>query len=265
MDILVVIVIVTSLINAYNESQKAKKKRSMRQGMDQQTVYRSESERKYSDGKRPPKYQGEAYKPEAPHAETYPKKRKKNDFDHPYQPEQADRKNKKVTFKDLLDQAGSWLDIDDGEVVITDSKKKEAKEKQPHRKPDPRTRSPKNSKKKKEKTTMPQTLYKGQQSRKDNVLIERNEREDRNHKKVSASVKPLKNAFDNDEHCEHRIELNPNIKYSNQTKTKENASKVAVQTDKDSLIQGIIWSEILGKPKSMQNKEKMERLIGRNR
>ena len=62
------------------------------------------------------------------------------------------------------------------------------------------------------------------------------------------------NAYENDIACEHRIELNPNIKYSGQ-KQKDMQQKAAiVKTDEASLIQGMIWSEILGKPKAYQNR-----------
>jgi len=74
-----------------------------------------------------------------------------------------------------------------------------------------------------------------------------------NVKPLTASVKPLKNAFENDEHCEHRIQLNPNIQYSAQ-QTQASAQRAAiVKTDGESIVQGIIWSEILGKPKAYQN------------
>ena len=73
------------------------------------------------------------------------------------------------------------------------------------------------------------------------------------HTKVTASVKPLKNAFENQENCEHRIELNPNIQYSAQ-QTQVSAQRTAiVKTDGESIVQGIIWSEILGKSKAYQN------------
>lgn len=62
---------------------------------------------------------------------------------------------------------------------------------------------------------------------------------------MAASVKPLKNAFENQEQCEHRIELNPNIQYSKQKQAAMAQQAAIVQTDRDSLIQGIVWSEIL--------------------
>jgi hypothetical protein len=83
-------------------------------------------------------------------------------------------------------------------------------------------------------------------------------------KPLTASVKPLKNAYENDEKCEHRIELNPNIQYSKQQQKETAQAAAIVKTDKDSLVQGIIWSEILGKPKAYQPNQPVFR-TGRNR
>lgn len=77
-----------------------------------------------------------------------------------------------------------------------------------------------------------------------------------NVKPLTASVKPLKNAYENDEKCEHRIELNPNIQYSKQQKKVVERQAVVVNTDSQSIVQGIIWSEILGKPKAYQKQMK---------
>ena len=73
-------------------------------------------------------------------------------------------------------------------------------------------------------------------------------------KPLTANVKPLKNAFENDEHCEHRIQLNPNIQYSKQQQNTEAQRAAIVKNDGESIVQGIIWSEILGKPKAYQNR-----------
>ncbi len=72
-------------------------------------------------------------------------------------------------------------------------------------------------------------------------------------KPLTANVKPLKNAFENDESCEHRIQLNPNIQYSKQQQGVTTQRAAIVKTDGESIVQGIIWSEILGKPKAYQN------------
>lgn len=100
------------------------------------------------------------------------------------------------------------------------------------------------------------------------LMEQRPDREKREeHTKVTASVrpltanvKPLKNAFENDEHCEHRIQLNPNIQYSKQQQQTAVQRAAMVKTDGESIVQGIIWSEILGKPKAYQNQA---RRIGR--
>lgn len=88
---------------------------------------------------------------------------------------------------------------------------------------------------------------------KQTLMEQRPDREQREaHTKVSASVKPLKNAFENDELCEHRIELNPNIQYSKQKQAAATQRVAVVKTDGDSIIQGMIWAEVLGKPKAYQ-------------
>lgn len=108
----------------------------------------------------------------------------------------------------------------------------------------------------KKKKAEPQTAKKSPAQLPTKTLMEqRPDREKREeHSKVAASVKPLKNAFENDEHCEHRIQLNPNIQYSKQQRTAAVAQSVVVKTDGDSIVQGIIWSEIMGKPKAYQNR-----------
>ena len=78
-------------------------------------------------------------------------------------------------------------------------------------------------------------------------------------KPLTANVKPLKNAFENDEHCEHRIQLNPNIQYSKQQEATPMQRAAIVKTDGESIVQGIIWSEILGKPKAYQNQARRMR------
>lgn len=88
------------------------------------------------------------------------------------------------------------------------------------------------------------------------LMEQRPDREKREeHTKVTANVKPLKNAFENDENCEHRIELNPNIQYSNRKQQTDLQRAAIVKTDSESLIQGVIWSEILGKPRAHQPME----------
>lgn len=105
---------------------------------------------------------------------------------------------------------------------------------------------------KKGKKTAAQTAQKSPATLPTKTLMEqRPDREQREeYTKVSASVKPLKDAYTNDEHCEHRIELNPNIHYSRQNAVQDAQRAAIVKTDGESIVQGIIWSEILGKPKA---------------
>lgn len=119
----------------------------------------------------------------------------------------------------------------------------------------PKTASAKSGAKKKGgKKATSQTAKKSPSELPKQTLIEqRPDREQREaYTKVAASVKPLKNAFENDERCEHRIELNPNIQYSSQKQTAAGQKVAMVKTDGDSVIQGMIWAEILGKPKAYQ-------------
>ena len=108
----------------------------------------------------------------------------------------------------------------------------------------------------KKKKAEPQTAKKSPAQLPTKTMMEqRPDREKREeHTKVTASVKPLKNAFENDEHCEHRIQLNPNIQYSKQQQDTKVQRAAIVKTDGESIVQGIIWSEILGKPKAYQNR-----------
>lgn len=107
---------------------------------------------------------------------------------------------------------------------------------------------------KKRKKSAPQNAKKSPAELPKQTLMEqRPDREQREaHTKVAASVKPLKNAFQNDEKCEHRIELNPNIQYSGQKQSAATQRVAMVKTDREDIIQGMIWSEILGKPKAYQ-------------
>lgn len=75
---------------------------------------------------------------------------------------------------------------------------------------------------------------------------------------VKASVQPLKNVYENTEQCEHRINLNPNIHYGGHDKIAAAAVKqVAIHSNQaDEIVQGIIWSEILGKPKALRQMQR---------
>ena len=143
------------------------------------------------------------------------------------------------THGDLLGSLMEWLtDADDDASKPARKAEQPVKQKLP---PKPRGKKGEANAVKKGAGTLPTK-----------TLIEtRPDREQREaHTKVAAHVEPLKNAFENQEACEHRIALNPNIQYSNQKQQADTLAVATVKTDKDSMIQGIIWSEILGKPKA---------------
>lgn len=210
-----------TIYNSMKESNKAKQQREKRQSMDGQTVYRS------------------------PSAEIP---------DKPVQPV------KPVVPKQPMKKAGNLFDsltefIGELENQL-DSSQPQGKKK-PEQKNTSAAGKGMTAAKKKSKKAVPQAAKKSPAELPKQTLMEqRPERERREaHTKVSASVKPLQNAFDNKESCEHRIELNPNIQYSNRKQQTETARASIIRTDKDSLIQGIVWSEILGKPKAYQRRE----------
>lgn len=156
-------------------------------------------------------------------------------------PRKAAAPKQQQSHGDLLGSLMEWLtDADDDASKPARGTEKTVKQKLP---PKPRGKKGEANAAKKGAGTLPTK-----------TLIEtRPDREQREaHTKVAAHVAPLKNAFENQEACEHRIELNPNIQYSKQNQAVETVATISVKTDKDSMIQGIIWSEILGKPKAYQ-------------
>lgn len=107
---------------------------------------------------------------------------------------------------------------------------------------------------KKKSTALPQTtLFEQRESG------QKKEREaHKDMQPVKPSVQPLKTIYNNTEKCEHRIELNPNIQYQGQQQDSASERKrIQVQCQKpEDIIQGVIWAEILGKPKAMQNMQR---------
>ncbi len=223
--LMIIFFILASIMDSKKKSDQAKQQRQQRMGG--QEVYRS------ADNKR---------------SVSQPKKQEGN----------------------LFESLGELLEtLDD---ALEDTFEKVDKEIQPKKKSKPtpvtkgqpeRKQSPTTGKtlmetagKKLNKKAEPQTAKKSPKDLPTKTLMElRPDREQREeHTKVSASVKPLKNAFENDEQCEHRIELNPNIQYSKQQQKDTAQRSVAVKTDGESIVQGIIWSEIMGKPKAYQNR-----------
>lgn len=211
----IIIIIAVSIFNSVKESNKAKQQREQRNNAGSQTVYRSDS------GSVPTATQKAAGKPTAP-------AKQENDL-----------------FGKLSEFMGELTDMLD-----TDGKAAKAK-------PVQSNQTEKTTTKKKKKNTTSQPAKKSPSDLPRQTLMEqRPDREQREaHKKVSASVKPLKNAFDNQEQCGHRVELNPNIQYSSQKHEQAKKQAVVVRTDSEGLIQGWIWSEILGKPKAYQRRE----------
>ena len=74
------------------------------------------------------------------------------------------------------------------------------------------------------------------------------------HERLRPSVKPIKSVFEEQDNCGHRVELNPNINYSQgQVPLKPKRSAIQVNHDQDTILQSIIWAEILSKPKALEN------------
>ena len=231
--LMIIAFIVVSIMDSKKKSEQAKQQREQRQKMQGQQVYRSESQPK------------EAAKPESakPAVKQQTAKKPQNQMYGP--------------LGDFLEELENW-------ASTIDSTEHPAK---PSGSPVKKPVSAKNIsvKPKTQKQSMP-TAKKEPAVLPTKTLMEmRPDREKREeHTKVTANVKPLKSAYENDEKCEHRIELNPNIQYSKQQQKETAQAAAIVKTDKDSLVQGIIWSEILGKPKAYQPNQPVFR-AGRNR
>ena len=210
-----------TIYNSMKESNKAKQQREKRQSMGGQTVYRSPS------AEMPDK----PMQPVKPAVPKQPMKKAGNLFD---------------SLTEFIGELENQLD----------SSQPQGKKKPEQKNTSAAGKGMTAAKKKKQKAA-PQAAKKSPAELPKQTLMEqRPEREQREaHTKVSASVKPLQNAFDNQDACEHRIELNPNIQYSNRKRQTETARASIIRTDKDSLIQGIVWSEILGKPKAYPRRE----------
>jgi hypothetical protein len=231
--LMIIAFIVVSIMDSKKKSEQAKQQREQRQKMQGQQVYRSESQPKA------------AVKPEnaKPAEKRQTVKKPENQMYGP--------------LGDFLEELENW-------ASTIDSTEHPAK---PSGSPVKKPVSAKNIsvKPKTQKQSM-QTAKKEPAVLPTKTLMEmRPDREKREeHTKVTANVKPLKSAYENDEKCEHRIELNPNIQYSKQQQKETAQAAAIVKTDKDSLVQGIIWSEILGKPKAYQPNQPVFR-TGRNR
>jgi hypothetical protein len=231
--LMIIAFIVVSIMDSKKKSEQAKQQREQRQKMQGQQVYRSESQPKA------------AVKPES----AKPAEK---------------RQTVKTPENQMYGPLGEFLEELENWASAIDSTEHPAK---PSGSPVKKPASAKNVsvKPKTQKQSM-QTAKKEPAALPTKTLMEmRPDREKREeHTKVTANVKPLKSAYENDEKCEHRIELNPNIQYSKQQQKETAQAAAIVKTDKDSLVQGIIWSEILGKPKAYQPNQPVFR-TGRNR
>ena len=232
--------IVVTILDSKKKSDQAKQQREQRQKTQGQTVYRSESQNRQ------------------PHpAETVSAER----------PVQKPKQQSGNPFEDFLKELENWADSLDSAEHPAKPSREVVVNKPSVNKPSRPKQMPAMAKK--DQKPVSQNENKSSSALPTKTLMEmRPEREQReehtkvsaNVKPVTASVKPLKNAYENDEKCEHRIELNPNIQYSKQKQAEETKASVEVKTDAESLIQGIIWSEILGKPKAYQpNQPKFQR------
>lgn len=231
--LMIIAFIVVSILDSKKKSDQAKQQREQRQKMQGQQVYRSEGQPKA------------AVKPErSKTVEGQPTAKKTHN--QMYGP-----------LGDFLEELENWassIDSDEHPAKPTGTQvKKPANAKNVAVKK--KSQKPVMQEAKKETSALPtKTLME--------MRPDREKREE--HTKVTASVKPLKNAYENDEKCEHRIELNPNIQYSKQQKKDAAQAAAIVKTDQESLVQGIIWSEILGKPKAYQPNQPVFR-TGRSR
>lgn len=74
------------------------------------------------------------------------------------------------------------------------------------------------------------------------------------HERLQPSVKPIKSVFEEKDDCGQRIELNPHIPYGQaEPKPKQKRPTVTVRYDEETILQSIIWAEILSKPKALEN------------
>ena len=234
---MVIAFIVVSIMDSKKKSEQAKQQREQRMKQQKQQVYRSESASMQEQPAKP--HTTEAARPK------------------PASQQPGKSGNLLDTFSDWMDDLEKLLNQEDGTGTQKSGQAKPAQQQRP-------TGNYVPSHSKKSKKAAATTAKKSPGTLPTKTLMEmRPDREQREEytkvsasvKPVTANVKPLKNAFENDEKCEHRIELNPNIQYSKQKQQEALQTASIVKTDKDALIQGIIWSEILGKPKAYQPNE----------
>ena len=242
MDLLGILILVgISVFSSMKKSQDAKRQRERRLQNSKQTVYRSSGTTIASGEQKKPVQK--AGRPSGPGTGLG---NATEDVAQSLENLMGDLGNQ---FGDATESLSGKLDQLFGMLGMEQEQPKQGNAKQPTAKKQPV--APVSGRKKGKKTAM-QSAQKSPAELPTKTLMEqRPDREQREeYTKVSASVKPLKDAYTNDEQCEHRIELNPNIHYSRQNAV-QNAQRAAiVKTDGESIMQGVIWSEILGKPKA---------------
>lgn len=110
----------------------------------------------------------------------------------------------------------------------------------------PKTKPAKTPKEQKAKASQPVKSKPKEQKQ------ENHERLKPNVKAKKASITSIKNVREDQEKDEHRIELNPHIHQRKTTTDQEKQKTLTLKHDSDMIVQGIIWSEILAKPKSLR-------------
>lgn len=247
MDILGILILIgISFFTSMKKSQDAKRQRERRLQNSKQTVYRSTGNTIATEERRSPVQR--AGRPSGPGTGLG---NATEDMTRSLEDLMGDLGNQ---FGDAAESLSGKLDELFGKLGMDQEQPKQGtgkqgNVKQPKAKKQPV--APVSGHRKGRKTAV-QTAQKSPAALPTKTLMEqRPDREQREeYTKVSASVKPLKDAYTNDEHCEHRIELNPNIHYSRQSAVQDAQRAAIVKTDGESIVQGIIWSEILGKPKA---------------
>lgn len=231
--LMVIVFVVITIMESKKKSEQAKKERERRIKSQGQQVYRSES------GSIPAQIE----KMRVPKADVSKKKPEKS--------QSGWLGSLTDSLTELLEEIDSAMDTEPTETVSSNSVPSSSATNDGKRH-DEMKKTPEVSRKSPEILLPSKTLI---EQRPDREQRETYKKVTTSVRPVTANVRPLKNAFENDEKCEHRIELNPNITYSQQKAKTVTQAAVIVQTDKEALIQGIIWSEILGKPKAHRSNE----------
>ena len=125
----------------------------------------------------------------------------------------------------------------------------------------PKKASSSQTKKKKSSATDPTKGKSKSKPQAQTAAASHQERQERSeHERLKPSVKPVKSVFEEKDGCGHRVELNPHIDYG-KSQAQKRPDRVAIQVrhDEDTILQSIIWAEILAKPKALENMERYSR------